>query len=61
MGDKIRNDFRKSVEFLMNVTPYTESDLKAKNVVEFMEILREAEAAEMERVAKLKEQEKRGK
>lgn len=58
MADKIRQDFRKSVEFLMKVTPYDEPALLRKDFIEFFEILKEAEAEQMALIAKQKEQQR---
>jgi hypothetical protein len=56
--EKSDEDLRHSIEFIMRVKPYTEQDLKRKDYLTFIRILKESEAQEAQAVARLEEQSK---
>ena len=59
MADKIENDFRHGLEFVMRVRPfYTLQDLLKINYLTFFQLLDECEAEQKEAIARAKEGEK---
>jgi len=48
--EKFETDFRRSMEFILSHSPYTESDLRRKDFLTFFRILGDCEAAERDRV-----------
>lgn len=53
--DKIDDDFRHSVEFIMQMTKYTETELLKKDFVTFNKILIECEKRALKEIEKQKQ------
>lgn len=52
-SEKIEDDFRHSVEFILKQTSYTEQDLMRKDFLTFLKILRESESRESDAVKRM--------
>lgn len=55
MTEKIEEDGRKAVEFVMGVKPYTRSDIMSMDILTFMAVLAESEAEQIEKNIALKQ------
>lgn len=56
LADKVARDFRRSLEFIMRVKPYTESDLMRKDFLTYFDILQEAEEEERRAIERMEKQ-----
>lgn len=55
MTEKIEEDARKAVEFVMRVKPYTRSDIMSMDILTFMAVLAESEAEQIEKNIAMKQ------
>ena len=56
LEDKLKRDFRKSLEFVMRIKPYSESDLLKKDFLTYFDILHDAEEDERKSIERMNKQ-----
>mgnify|MGYP003545384499 FL=1 len=56
LSEKIDDDFRHSIEFILRVTSYSESDLLKKDFLTFLKILKESEKKETDAINRIEKE-----